>query len=293
MNNMKINYKVTDEKNVLEICKNKLNISSRLFTRLKNKHIYINSILNDTYQPLKSGDILTIDFGYEESQENIIENQSIKLEILYEDEWMLIVNKPPFMPIHPTMRHYEDTLSNGVKAYFNSINLKKKIRPVNRLDKDTSGIVIFAKCEYIQEELTRQMKDNIFKKEYLALVTGNLEIKDEFEIIELPIKRKVDSIIERTVSPDGEKATTLYKITKNYDGFCLVKIRLLTGRTHQIRVHFKNIGHPLLGDSLYGSESSLINRQALHAKKVSFIHPITKQIIEIDASIPEDINNLI
>ena len=292
-NKMKIDYRINNEKNVLEICKDKLNISSRLFTKLKKEHIYLNGELLDTYKPLKNGDILTIDFEYPEIQENIVSNSDINLEILYEDEWLLILNKPPFLPVHPTMRHFNNTLSNGVKAYYELIGLNKKIRPVNRLDKNTSGIVIFAKCEYIQEELTRQMKNKSFTKEYIALVNGNLLVDNEIKIIDSPIKRKTDSIIERIVSPDGDNAITKYKVIKNYDGFSEVSIQLLTGRTHQIRVHFQSIGHPVLGDSLYGEESNLINRQALHAKKVEFTHPITKKQIKIEAKLPDDIKNLI
>ena len=292
-NKMKIDYKINNEKNILEICKNKLNISSRLFTKLKKEHIYLNGELLDTYRPLKNGDILTIDFEYPEIQENIVSNPDINLEILYEDDWLLILNKPPFLPVHPTMRHFNNTLSNGVKAYYELIGLNKKIRPVNRLDKNTSGIVIFAKCEYIQEELTRQMKNKSFTKEYIALVNGNLLVDNEIKIIDSPIKRKADSIIERIVSPDGDNAITKYKVIKNYDGFSKVSIQLLTGRTHQIRVHFQSIGHPVLGDSLYGEESNLIKRQALHAKKVEFLHPIYKQLINVEAELPDDIKKLI
>ena len=163
-NKMIIDYIISNEKNILEICKDKLNISSRLFTKLKNEHIYLNNKILNSYIPLKEGDILTIDMGYDETQDNVVSNKEIQFEILYEDDWLLIVNKPYNMPVHPTMRHYEDTLSNGVKAYFESINLNKKIRLVNRLDKDTSGIVIIAKCEYIQEQLTKQMQNNTFSK---------------------------------------------------------------------------------------------------------------------------------
>ena len=292
-NNMKIDYKVNNEKSVLEICKDKLHISSRLFTKLKNEHIYLNNHILNTYTPLKPGDIITINFGYPEIQENIVSNKDIKFDILFEDDWLLIVNKPSNMPVHPTMRHYEDTLSNGIKTYYDSINLNKKIRLVNRLDKDTSGIVIIEKCEYIQEQISKQMQQNIFKKEYLALVNGNLELTEDFKTINSPIKRKADSIIERVVSEDGEKAITKYKVIKNFNGYSEVKIQLLTGRTHQIRVHFASVGHPILGDSLYGEETNLINRQALHAKKICFIHPISHEKIKVEAPIPKDIYRLI
>ncbi len=303
-NKMKIDYKISNEKTVLEICKDKLNISSRLFSKLKNEHIYLNNNLLTTYTPLKEGDILTINMGYAETQDNVVPNNDIHFDILYEDEWLLIVNKPANMPVHPTMMHYEDTLSNGIKAYFESNNLNKKIRLVNRLDKDTSGIVIIAKCEYIQEQLVKQMKQSIFEKEYLALVTGTLPIENRIITIDLPIKRKADSIIERMVAKDGEKAITQYEVIKNFknnenneinddNNYSELNIKLLTGRTHQIRVHFSYLGHPILGDTLYGKGSTLINRQALHARQIKFIHPITKKELTIQAAIPQDILNLI
>lgn len=292
-NKMIIEYKITNEKSVLEICKDKLHISSRLFAKLKKEHIYLNNKLLNTYTPLKNGDILTIDMGYIEAQDNIVPNINIKFDILYEDEWLLIVNKSSNMPVHPTMRHYEDTLSNGIKAYYEKNNFNKKIRLVNRLDKDTSGIVIIAKCEYIQEQITKQMQKHIFKKEYIALASGIFPINGKIYTIDAPIKRKADSIIERIVSNDGEKAITKYKVIKNYNEYSEVEIQLLTGRTHQIRVHFASLGHPILGDSLYGKETALINRQALHAYRVSFYHPITNKLIKLKSPIPNDIKALL
>jgi len=175
------------------------------------------------------------------------------LDILYEDDGMLIVNKPPFIPVHPSMEHYEDSLSNGVKYYFNSINLKRKIRPVNRLDKNTSGIVIFAKNEYIQECLVKQMKSGTYEKIYLALVDGIID--KEKQIIDAPIARKEDSIIERCVSSTGYTAITIIELLKSFYDYSLIRCTLKTGRTHQIRVHTSYIGHPILGDDLYGKKS--------------------------------------
>ena len=195
------------------------------------------------------------------------------------------------MPIHPSMDHYKDSLSNGVKYYFNSIGLKRKIRPVNRLDKNTSGIVIFAKNEYIQECLIKQMTSNVFEKEYIALVQGCLNKKEQ--IINAPITRKEDSIIERCVSENGDSAITEVKLINTFNGYSLVKCNLKTGRTHQIRVHLSYIGYPVLGDDLYGTKSDLINRQALHAYRIKFIHPITKKEIEIISQITKDIEKLI
>lgn len=157
----------------------------------------------------------------------------------------MVINKPANLAVHPSMLHYGNSLSNGVKYYFDSIGLKKKIRPVNRLDKNTSGLVIFAKCEYIQECLSKQMESNVFKKEYLCLAQGNFGDKKN-GIIDLPIARKDDSIIERCINKSGKPSVTYYEVLKEFDNFSLVKCILKTGRTHQIRVHMKAIGHPLL-----------------------------------------------
>ena len=209
---------------------------------------------------------------------------------LYEDDFLLIVNKPPHLPVHPSILHYEDSLSNGVKYYFNRINLKKKIRPVNRLDKDTSGIVIFAKNEYIQECLIKQMKSNIFKKYYIAILDGILE--NDHGTIEAPIARKENSIIERTISSSGDNAISHYKVLKRFRNMTEVEFYLETGRTHQLRVHSKHIGHPIIGDTLYDKSSALISRQALHAYKVEFIHPIIKEKTIIQAPVPDDLKNI-
>ena len=191
------------------------------------------------------------------------------------------------------MLHYENSLSNGIKYYFDKIGLKKKIRPVNRLDKDTSGIVIFAKNEYIQECLVKQMKKNVFSKEYLAICEGIFEKRSG--TITAPIARKENSIIERCVKEDGDISITHYnvlKINSSYN-YSIVKLLLETGRTHQIRVHLSHIGHPILGDTLYGNGSTKINRQALHALKVSFVHPISKKEVCYIAPIPNDMKNLL
>ena len=216
----------------------------------------------------------------------------MELDIIYEDDAYLVINKPAGIPIHPSMDHFTDSLSNGVKYYFDSIGLKKKIRPVNRLDKNTSGLVIFAKNEYIQECLVKQMKSNQFYKEYIAICEGKFD--KEIGIINEPIARKENSIIERCVSKSGDTAITEYELIKynKEKDYAVVKCILKTGRTHQIRVHMSYVGHSLLGDTLYGNASELINRQALHAYKMQFIHPIKHNTVSYVASLPLDINAL-
>ena len=291
---MKLEYKIKkNEKyiNIKQILKEEFHISDRLIIKLKkNNHLYLNNntiSINEKFMP---NDLLTIDLDFEEESENIVSTK-MDLDILYEDEAFLIINKSPNIPVHPSILHFENSLSNGVKYYFNQINLKRKIRPVNRLDKDTSGIVVFAKNDYIQECLVKQMKLGIFNKEYLALLEGNLE--DTIGTINAPIARKNNSIIEREISENGDIAVTNYELIKNYDNYAQVKFILETGRTHQIRLHSKYIGHSILGDTLYGNPSNLINRQALHAYKINFIHPITNKKIQIVAELPEDIRKII
>ena len=291
---MKLEYVVNDltkYETIKQVLKEEFLISDRLIIKLKNsKQIYLNNTSTFINQKIAIGDKILVDLNFEETSDNIVPI-NIELDILYEDDGMLIINKPPFMPVHPSMDHYEDSLSNGIKYYFNSINLKRKIRPVNRLDKNTSGIVIFAKNEYIQECLIKQMKSNNFKKEYMALVNGI--ITEKYQIIDAPIARKQNSIIERCVSSNGDTAITEIELLKTFDNYSLVKCNLITGRTHQIRVHLSYIGHSILGDDLYGIKTDLINRQALHSHKISFVHPINKNKIEILAKIPKDIENLI
>ncbi len=284
---MEIIYNVRNELNIKEVLRKSLSMSSRLITKIKYNHLYLNGShcsVNSTVQP---GDIVCVDFNYNEDNGNIVSNPQIKLDILYEDELYIIINKPSNMPVHPSMEHYTDSLSNGVKTYFDSIHLHKKIRPVNRLDKDTSGIVVFAKNEYAQEN---------FKpicKEYIAIING---IFSGNGIIDLPIGRKNGSIIERCIDyENGDSAITEYEVIKNISEYNLsiVKCTLMTGRTHQIRVHLANKLSPILGDTLYGSTSNLINRQALHSYHLRLIHPINKKVVDIYAPIPEDISNII
>lgn len=288
---MQLHYVVNSlkYKTVFEVLKQEFRISQRLLTKLKKNHkIFVNgkSIYshNITLQ-----DTITILIDFEEESTNIVPTK-MPLNILYEDEGLLIINKPANLPIHPSMLHYENTLSNGVKYHFEKIDLKRKIRPVNRLDKDTSGIVIFAKNEYIQECLVKQMKNHIFQKEYLAIVEGVIPKKSDS--ILAPIARMEDSIIKRCVHKDGDLAITHYKVLKESEHFSFLQIQLETGRTHQIRVHMAYIGHPIVGDTLYGNASYLITRQALHASKVKFIHPITKEPLMLEADLPEDIKQL-
>lgn len=295
---MELEFIVKDEKyfNIKEVLKVHFEISDRLLIKLKkNKKIYLNNTPAYVDKQIKQGDIIKIDMNFEEESENIIPI-AMNLNIIFEDNYLLIINKPAGIPVHPSIAHYKNSLSNGVKYYFNMIGLNKKIRPVNRLDKDTSGIVIFAKHEYIQEHLIKQMKTSIFKKEYQAILTGHLTNKNGK--IAAPIARKDGSIIEREINFEtGENAITYYMVLNefyiNNTPLSLVNFLLETGRTHQIRLHSKYLGNPIIGDTLYGKESNLINRQALHAYKISFIHPISKENIILEIDLPDDMKKIL
>lgn len=289
---MFLEYKVINNnyKNINQILKQEFKLSARLMHKvIINKLVLLNNKQIDTRSSINIGDNVKIDLNYEEENDNIVPVK-MNLDILYEDDCLLIINKPAGIAVHPSILHFEDSLSNGIRFYFDSIGLKKKIRPVNRLDLDTSGIIVFAKNEFVQECLIRQMNNNIFKKEYIAIVTGHL--KEKSGVINLPIARKENSIIERCISEKGQNAITKYEVIKELDSMSVVKCLLETGRTHQIRVHFMAIGHPLIGDSLYGSKSSLINRQALHCYSISFVHPITKEVLNITCNLPKDMKNI-
>ena len=282
---MKLSYTVKQNDsyiNVLDVLKNEFLLSARLITKLKqSNNIFFNEEITYTKKLVYANDVVSVLIDFVEDNSNIVAT-NIPLDIIYEDEYLLAINKPANMPVHPSMLHYEETLSNAVKYYFDTLNLKRKIRIVNRLDKDTSGIVIFAKNEYIQECLIKQMKTKELKKEYLAIVTGYLQKKSD------TLCFPICSIIERTVNPNGDIAITHYNILKEQNNLSLVHVFLETGRTHQIRVHFSHINHPILGDTLYGTPSPLINRQALHSYKITLLHPISKQILTLEAPIPND-----
>lgn len=291
---MKLEYIVKNDNryiNVKQLLKEYFNMSDRLILKLKNaKQIFLNGKNVYVTASLNVGDSVLIDLFFEEDNSNIVAKE-MKLNIIYEDEACLIIDKPPGIAVHPSANHFEDTISNGVRYYFDKIELKRKIRPVNRLDKDTSGIVVFAKSEYVQECLVKQMEAKTFEKEYIAILDGVLH--DNIGKIDAPISRKDGSIMERQISVTGDKAITHFKVLKIFSNYTLINFKLETGRTHQIRVHCKYIGCPILGDTLYGRQTQLIDRQALHACKVSFIHPITKEKVTYNSSVPMDMQKVL
>ncbi len=279
-------------KTVKTILKQHLGISERLVKKLKyNDRVHLNGIPVFVNKLVQIGDIVeaAVDF-IEESPD--ISPQDIDLDIIFEDEYLIAINKQPGIVVHPTSFHPDGTIANAIMHYWSKKGIHKKIRPVSRLDRDTSGVIIFAKNQFVQEFLVRQMHDETFIKEYIGVVSGKMET--EKGTIDLPITRSPGSIMLRQISEEGAKAITCFKVMEQFRNGAILKFLLKTGRTHQIRVHCQAIGHPLIGDTLYSHiEASLIGRQALHSCRASFIHPLTKERMDLFASLPQDIENLI
>lgn len=243
-----------------------------------NKLVFTNHLLN-------KGDILCVKI-----QENIKDNivpKKIKLDILFEDEDILIINKQSNLSVHPTMGNYYNTLANGVAFYLKE-NFNK-FRIINRLDKDTSGLLIIAKNVFSANILYSMMKNRDIKREYLAICSGHIPNKGT---INAGIKRLEGSTIERCVNREyGENAITHFEKIHTVHNLNLIKLNLETGRTHQIRVHMKYMNAPIIGDFLYNPDFRYITRQALHSHKLTFKHPITGQILKFIEPIPNDMEN--
>ena len=234
---------------------------------------------------LKEGDRLVVTVPEVESGENIIRTE-MDLDILYEDEDILVINKPAGMPVHPSMGNYENTLANGIAWYFSQKGEDFVYRCINRLDRDTTGALILAKNPLSAAVLSVQMKRRQIRRTYLALVDGVLP---ESGVVDAPIARMEGSVITREVNFEtGESAVTHYERLAVGRYYSLAELHLETGRTHQIRVHMKYIGHPLPGDYLYHPDYRRIQRQPLHSVQLEFTHPITKEPMLFTAPVPED-----
>lgn len=295
----KFEYTVTKEDEgvpVKGLLRTKFNFSSRLLTKLKFQHlVFLNGEHTPGWITPDVGDVLSIKLPEERSD---FPAEDIPIYPVFEDDDLLILNKQPGVIVHPTKGHPLHTIANGLMKYMEDTDQMFKIRFVNRLDMDTTGLLIVAKNSHSQDNLTKQMKANAIEKRYIAVVGGIIEA-DDFTV-NLPIGRPDPESVARGVMMEGGyPSVTHVKVLERFpmekgEGYTMIELLLETGRTHQIRVHMSHIGHPLVGDDLYGGDNSLlIGRQALHAYQLSFRHPVTGKAITVEAPLPDDIREVI
>lgn len=296
---MNITYNVPDALapvSVRAFLRNSCGVSHGLWRRLKwNGVILINGEpVKPTMAMVKGGDIISCQL---EEKSDVVARE-IPLDIRYEDSHMIILNKPAGILVHPTGKDFDNTLGNGLKYYYEKTGQAVDFHPVHRLDRNTTGLVLVAKLPQLQSALTQPGKavekmsqgktapGKLFHRSYIAVISGQLEHREG--IIDLPIARHPESIIQRICSSDGQYAETHYRTLAVNNGKSLVWLELKTGRTHQIRVHMSAIGHPLLGDDLYGGSMELIQRQALHAVHLDVYNPLNGENVSIYSDVPQD-----
>ena len=250
------------------------------------KSILVNGVHYYMRQELSTGDHLQVRICETQNSEKIPPTK-LPLDIVYEDEDLLVLNKPAGMPIHPSLNNYTNSIANALAYYFQSQGKPFIFRCCNRLDRDTSGLTIVSKHLVSGSILSDMTKYREVHREYLAIARGSVTPSEG--TIQAPLGRKEGTIIERTVDWEhGENAVTHYKVVKEANGHSLVSLRLETGRTHQIRIHMKYLGYPLIGDYLYNPDMEYMTRQALHSHHMEFTHPITGEYMSFTAALPED-----
>ena len=293
---------------VKEVLQRRFAVSSRLMRKIKvSGQIALDGRAARLRDKGRTGQTLTVAFPEESSY---FEPEDIPLDVVYEDSDLLVVNKQPFLVVHPTKNYQSGTLANALAYRLRENGERWKIRFINRLDRDTSGLVLVAKNGHAQDAVSSQMEKGTTVKKYLALVHGLFEGPEGR--IDLPIDKDPDHKARRTVREDGYPSTTLYKVLQSWDvpdlgpdfkpwngekrieGYSLVELTLLTGRTHQIRVHMTHLGHPIAGDELYGqlygyeAGTDVLDRQALHACSLKLAQPMTGEPIELKTAMPAD-----
>ncbi|NMS89105.1 RluA family pseudouridine synthase [Clostridioides difficile] len=285
-----ISYTNEEEMTLKEVLLDKLNFSVRSLSKMKReKSVLVNGVYKKPSIKVYCGDLIEVKIEEEKAK---FEPQDLNLQIIYDDFDIIMVNKPPFMVVHPTKSHYDKTIANGISYYIDNQKENVKIRFVNRLDMNTSGLVIVAKNAYAHHTLSIAMSENKVKKTYITVVDGIIE-EDEGTINE-PIYRQAEDSIKRIIDERGQVSITHYKVIERLKNATVLEVSLETGRTHQIRVHMAHIGHGIIGDELYGYvDENLIDRQALHAYELEFEQPRTKEKLKFKANIPKDMKELI
>lgn len=267
--------------------------SKQNFTDLKKmpRSILVNGEWYYLKQTLHTGDSLTVHIQETESSQKI-PPVKLPLDIVYEDDDIIVVNKAAGMPIHPSMNNYKNSLANALAWYYQEQGKPFVFRCTNRLDRDTSGLTVIAKHMLSSNILSNMAVRKEIRREYLALVRGT--VAPSAGTICAPLSRKSGSIIERTVDfENGEPAITHYHVVEEKNGHSLISLQLETGRTHQIRIHMKYLGFPLVGDYLYNPDMEFIQRQALHSHCLAFQHPVTGEFMEFTAPLPSDMQQLL
>lgn len=285
---------IGDNIKIREYLKVELGLSTRLIRSASiNKKIFVDDQVVKMNRILNAGEVIKIDLDKDESQD--IAPEKMEIDIIYEDEDILVVNKRPFMVVHPTKNYQSGTLANGVINYFKESNQNCIVRLVSRLDMNTSGLIIIAKNQFSHGMLSKEMSENNVGKRYLAIVHGIPE-KDS-GTIDLPIYKPegIENGIRRIIDERGQRSITHYKTIEKFQNASLVECKLETGRTHQIRVHLSSVGNPIYGDTLYGlgNEEELIERQALHAYGLDFKSPRTGDMLSLKSELPKDMGDLI
>lgn len=268
-------------------------ISKQLLTAVKfsaDGKIEVNRTEQNVLYQVQTGDNVRLTFPTEQQNERLLAEYT-KLEVIFEDDFLLIINKPAGMASIPSQYHPSGSVANFVKGHYEAQGLTSAIHIVTRLDRDTSGLMLIAKNRFAHARLSTFLQQGLLKRRYQALTSGILQ--EEAGSIEAPIGRKEVSIMERFVTPEGKYAKTNYEVLKRYRGFDHVAIQLETGRTHQIRVHFSYIGHPLIGDDMYGGDTSMLQRQALHSCHLHLVHPVTEEYMSFDLALPDDLEEII
>lgn len=270
-------------KTVQSFLRGNAGVSTRLLRMLKRmpEGLCRNGSHVRTIDLLQEGDVLTLRLPEDAAPAQL---SSFIVPVRYEDEHVLVLDKPPFMPVHPTRNHQGDTLANAFALHLAAEGRFAAFRAVNRLDRDTSGLVAVGLNSYAAARLPQGMG-----KRYTAIVEGKLPERGR---IDLPIRRPNPLLIHREVGEGGQPAVTHWKRLDYHNGLSLLELALETGRTHQIRVHFSHLGYPLLGDSLYGPEHPLMNRQALHCSHLCFFHPVTRKRVTVISPLPQDMQRV-
>jgi 23S rRNA pseudouridine1911/1915/1917 synthase len=273
---------------VKEIVSGRMGINRGLLRRMKQGGgVFLNGQRDFLTRRVRAGDVIQIVLFDEKTA---LLPEDLPLKIVFEDDYLLVVDKPAGMPVHPTGAYREGTLANALAHHWAVQGLEAKVRLIHRLDKDTSGLILVAKDPYTLRELVQQLSRRELVREYLTIVHGRLPEKRG--VIDAPIGRVVDHGVMRRADPQGKAAKTVYEVLRCAGDATLVRARLESGRTHQIRVHFAHIGHPVVGDPLYSQASPYLSRQALHAWRLEFVHPRTKMRHVISCPMPQEMLSL-